>query len=237
MLAVAVFVVGILANFPARVAYRWLQTPEFMMNGIDGSVWNGGAAEMSINGVYLRDVRWDNHLSKLFLAQVSYDIEASPPTGFMRSTVSLHAGGKVSVADTRAAIPLSWIANDIGLRGLQGTANVTMERLELLDGLPIAADGEVQLLDVQVPIVSRDSLGSFGARVFTQNEGISASVEDLDAIVDLAGSFELTADRSFEFIGKIVTTSATPANLAQQLRQFYPANERGQHEVRLEGTL
>ena len=38
------FIIGLLAVFPARVAYRWLAPPQLAMTGIEGSVWRGGAA-------------------------------------------------------------------------------------------------------------------------------------------------------------------------------------------------
>ena len=64
-----------------------------------------------------------------------------------------------------------------------------------------------------------------------------ASVEDTDAVVDLAGTLEIRPDRNYQFIGLIAPKATTPARLRQQMQFLGTANERGQYELRLEGAL
>lgn len=64
-----------------------------------------------------------------------------------------------------------------------------------------------------------------------------ASVEDTDAIVDLAGSLSVSADRTYRFLAQVAPKSTTPEDLREQMRFLGTPNERGQYELRLEGQL
>jgi hypothetical protein len=52
--------------------------------------------------------------------------------------------------------------------------------------------------------------------------------------VDIAGSLQLNPDKTYAFLGQVVTKPNTPESLSNQLR-YLPENERGQRELRLEG--
>jgi len=54
---------------------------------------------------------------------------------------------------------------------------------------------------------------------------------------DLAGSLTVSADRNYQFIGKVAATDSTSDKLKRQLRYLGMPNERGQHDIRLEGQL
>ena len=84
---------------------------------------------------------------------------------------------------------------------------------------------------------NRTPLGSYRAEFMTTESGVVASVEDSGAVFDLAGSLTLSPDRSFLFLGQVAATDQTPEKLRQQLRFLGTPNERGQHEIRFEGSL
>ena len=161
----------------------------------------------------------------------------SPVSGFVDSNVSVGLGGSVTLTDLNAALPLELFADISGIRGLQGNGSFQFERLEIVDGLAVVASGVMQVGDLIVPIVGRDSLGGYQAEFFTQNNGISASIEDTDGVLDLAGSLQIKTDRSFEFIAQVVVKPETPESVRRQLRFLPPANDRGQQELRLAGIL
>ena len=234
---VLTLVLGVIIMFPARVAIEWFVPAEIPVSGIKGSVWSGSANEAAINGVYLQGIHWSLNALRLFTGELSYSVEATPVSGFFESDISIGFTGALNLSNLSAAFPLEQFASASGLRGLQGKASLSFERVEIVDGLAIAADGTAQVSDLLVPIISRDYLGSYKAEFFTQNNGIAASVEDTDGVLGLAGSLQVRADRSYEFIGQVVAKPDTPENLRQQLRFLPPANDRGQQEVRLEGIL
>lgn len=228
---------ALIIMFPARVAIHWFLPTGIIVSGIQGSVWNGGATEASVGGAYLRDLRWDFNALQLFAGKLSYHVNAAPVAGFLESDVSVGFGGVISLADMTAALPLELFSGISGVRGLQGDASLKFERVEIVDGLAAVADGTIRIANLILPVVSRSSLGGYKAEFFTQNNGIAASIEDTDGVVDLAGSLLIRTDRSFEFIAQVIAKPETPPAVRQQLNFLPLANDRGQRELRLEGIL
>lgn len=237
LLAILVLVIGLVAMFPARVAYSWASPPFVAMSGIHGTVWNGSAREFSTNGVYLRDLTWRMRPLHLFTGRAVYDISGSPVSGFFESEVALTFGGTLVLRNLSASVPLAMLERASKVPGLRGNASLQFERLELVKGRATALDGTVEVANLYVPMLANSSLGGYRAEFFTQNNGIVASVEDTDGVVDLAGSLQLGADKSYSFLGQVVARPNTPDALRQQLRYLGPTNERGQQELRLEGSF
>ena len=238
LLAVALLTIFItlLVTFPARIAYRWASPPFLQMSGIKGTIWNGSASEFSTNGVYLRDLAWTMRPLQLFTGKAQYDVSGSPVAGFFESRVAVSFGGDVTLRDLRASLPLQMFERAASVPGLRGSASLQFDRLELVAGRPAAMDGTMDVANLVVPMISRSSLGGYRAEFFTQNNGIVASVEDTDGVVDLAGSLQLNNDHTYAFLGQVVAKSGTPEDIRTQLRFLPPTNERGQHELRLEGS-
>ena len=224
-------------TFPARVALHYLALPGIEVNGIGGSVWNGSIKEASVGGMYLRSVKWELRPTSLLTLAPSFQVSAIPGSGFLDAQVSIAMSGDVLISDLKAALPLTLFADTAGIRGLQGDANLAFSRIELRDGFFTVLDGSAQISNLLIPPVAQVSLGNYKAEFFTQNNGIVASLEDTDAVLDLAGSLQIKADRSFEFLAQVIATSKTPDAIRQRL-SFLPApNSRGQQEIRLAGIL
>lgn len=236
LLTVLIVVITLVITFPARVAYRWASSPLVKMSGIHGTLWNGSARDFSTNGVYLRDLTWRMRPLQLFAGKMLYEISGSPVSGFLESEVAVGFGDSLTLRDLTASVPLQMFASATNIAGLRGSASLKFERLELVAGRATVIDGTVDVVNLVIPMLSGSSLGGYRAEFFTQNNGIVASVEDTDGVVDLAGSLQINADKSYAFLGQVVAKPNTPDTLKNQLRYLPPANERGQQELRLEGS-
>ena len=233
----ATFLAGLVILFPARVAINAVEVPGVSIAGVSGSVWNGVAQDVNVNGVYIRDVSWQLRPLALLIGRVDADVEANLAGGFVETRLSL-GGGSLEVTDLRGSVALGSLSALVGIPGLAGVANATFERIEVSDGVPVAADGSVEVADLLLPLVSRSPIGGFRAELFTRDDGgIAGSVEDTDGLIDLAGSLELSASRAYTFIGQVAPKEGTPNNIRQQMRFLGSPNERGQYELRLEGQL
>lgn len=237
LVAALTLIVGLMLLFPARVAYRWAAPTQIAVSGIHGTVWRGTAEAIASNGVYLRDVSWRMKPLRLITGKAVYRVKASPASGFVEGDLGWTVGGSIVVSDLAASLPLDALAGALNITGLRGEASLEVERLKVREGLPIIAEGTLQLNNLVVPRISRDSIGGYRAEFFTQDSGVTASIEDTDAVVDLAGSLQVHEDRSYQFLGQVVETPETPANLKQQMKVLGSPNDRGQRELRLEGSL
>ena len=236
-LAVLTFVVGIVSLFPARIAYRWFAPDAVSVTGISGTIWRGHASQASANGIYLQDIHWRAHPVRLLTGRLAYSIEATPASGFIEGTVGVSVGGTVKVRDLSAALPLDAVAPAFNLAGIRGNASAQFERIEIKDGLPVAADGQFTVANFTHPRIYRGSIGGYRAEFFTQADGVVASVEDTDGSIDIAGSLQVGSDRTYQFIAKLAPKPNTPASIQRQLQILGSPDERGQRELRLEGEL
>jgi hypothetical protein len=230
-------ILGLIIKMPARLAVHWFAPSEIAISDIKGSAWSGSAGEASVAGIYLRDVQWDFSPLQLFTGALSYRVSATPVSGFIETDMSIGSSGALTLTDLRASLPLELFAGAIGIRGLQGSGSFQFDRLKIVDGLAVVADGTLQVANLVVPIVGRDSLGGYRLDFFTEDNGISASIEDNDGVVELAGSLQVRADRSFEFVAAVITLPQTPEGVRRQLQFLPPPDARGQQELRLEGVL
>ena len=237
IIGLVTFVVGLVVLFPARLAYQWFAPPGVEIAGIDGSIWRGSADAAQTGGLYVQDLNWRMQPLKILTGRIGFGIEANPPSGFLQANVALGAGGATDVSDLTASLSLDSLQQFVRMPGLAGTMNIRFDRLSLRDGLPVSANGTVEIANLRAPMVHRAPIGGFRAEFFTQEAGVVASVEDTDASIDLAGSLTIAADRSYEFVGLVAPKENTPAQLVEQMRFLGTANERGQYELRLEGQL
>lgn len=236
LVAALTAIIALVVTFPARIAYQWASSPLLAMSGITGSVWSGKTREFSTNGVYLRDLEWRIHPLRLLTGKIAYSISASPVSGFFESKIAMGLDGTATLTDLSAALPLQMMEQAAKVPGLRGQASLQFERIQLVEGRAAAMNGTMTVADLVVPVVHRGSLGGYKAEFFTQNNGIVASVEDTDGVVDLAGSLQINPDATYSFVGQVVAKTNTPEAVRQQMRFLGPANERGQQEIRLEGA-
>ena len=236
-LGLLTFIVGVVLFFPARVAYRWFAPPEFKVSGISGSVWSGAAYEASADGIYLRNLSWQFRPLDLATGRLGYAVKTNFASGFLEGNFAVGVTGSVLARDLSGSLPLDSLQNFPGVAGSRGNLTAKFSELRIEDGLPVAAAGVLEISSLVIPLVQRDSLGGFKVEFFTQDAAVMASVEDTDAVVDLAGTLQILADRSFSFQGLLSAKSETPAALRQQMQFLGSANARGQYELRREGEL
>ena len=235
---VLAFMVGALMLFPARAAYRWFAPPDLTLAGIDGTIWNGRADHASAFGLYVRNLEWQIRPLAFLTARLALDARGELVSGFAEGRLSAGVGGNLSLSDVVASLALPSLADTFNMPNLDGTANIRFERVEIRDGLPVAANGSIEVADLLAPnIYPRGPIGGYRAEFFTQENGIAASVEDTDGVIDMAGSLTVNEDRSYVFLAAIAPKPDADEALRNQMRFLGTPDERGQYELRLEGQL
>ena len=232
-----VFILGLVLFFPARIAYHWFAPEAVRLASIEGSVWSGNAREASVGGVYLQNLAWRLRPTALLTGAIGFAIEARPSSGFIEGNVALGLTGTITASELTAAIPLQLLEEASRSPGLAGQLSVQLEKLKLDNGVPVAAEGTLEVANLVIPTVHRYSIGGYRAEFFTADSGITSSVEDVSGMFDLAGTLQVSADGSYEFLAKVAATDTAPANVRNQLRFLGSPDERGRHDMRLEGRL
>lgn len=231
------FLAIMLLTFPARVAYKWFVPSEVKLAGISGSIWSGAASEGVAGGAYLRDVKWRFRPSALLRGQVGFTASANPGSGTMQSIVTVGLDGTLTLSELNGSVPLDLVHQAFQQSGIRGDVFLQFETLAVKNGLPIAAEGSVTLADFYAPALSAEQIGDFQADFHTTDSGIAGTVQDLEGVLDVAGTIELLPDRSYRFIGEVAPTPETPPSIRNQLQFLGSPDARGQRPFRFEGQL
>lgn len=231
------FLAALITLLPARVAYQMLAPEMVRLAGVSGTIWNGRAVEGQVENIYLRNIEWRLRPLRLFAGQLALDTRFEPAGGLVESSIGLKMGGKVLLSDLEAALSIGALQSAFPAPGIDGNLRLSFSRLMIDNGFPTEADGSVELIGLVARGLTPAPIGNFKADLQTTDDGVSGSVEDTAAILDVAGSLRVGADRSYSLTGLVAPTASTPEAVVNQLRFLGSANERGQREFRFEGQL
>lgn len=233
----AMLVAGLLVLLPARVVHHWLLPEPLQMAGIDGTVWSGGAREVQVAGLYLRNLRWTIRPLALFTGRLAYRLQADPPGGMLETDVAVGLTGTVHFATLNAALPIAALQGMARMDDIDGNVSVQLEDVELVDGWPTQLRGRVAVSSLLVKALAATPLGDFRAEFQSDDETIVGSVEDMSGMLDVAATLTLDADRSYSLIGQVGPTPTASTSVVEQLRFLGSPDARGLREFRLEGRL
>jgi general secretion pathway protein N len=232
-----VFLVVLLATFPAGVAYRWIAPPEVQLSGITGSIWRGSASEGLAAGAYLRNISWRLHPAALLTGKLALTASASPGSGTMNSEISVGLDGSLTLSGLSGSLPLDLVHQSFQQGGISGDLSLQFETLTLRNGLPVDAIGSVTVANFYAPTLSAAVLGTYRADFQTTESGITGIVDDLSGVLDIAGTVTLAPDRSYRLSGDVAARPGAPPSIEQQLRFLGSQDERGMRPFRFEGQF
>jgi general secretion pathway protein N len=234
---VAALVAGLVANFPARVAYHWFAPDELALSGISGSVWNGAAAQGSAGGLFLSELTWRFRALSVFGLKAGYAVSARLPSGFVESDLAVGAGGRMYLNNVAIGVPLASFGSVLPIAGIEGDISIQFSRLVLAGGVPVEADGIVGISGLVLRALAPSALGDYRAVLQTNDGVISAVVEDVAGVLDVDGNLILQSDGSYSFVGQVAPDANAPAAVVEQLRLLGSPDPQGRREFRFEGSL
>lgn len=237
ILGTITFFAGLILLFPAQVANHFFAPQELQLTGVSGTIWRGRALAGDVAGLPLADVNWRFRPAALLGGGLGYAVSLSPADGFLEADIRVGAGGTVTLTDVDGRVSISALQDLVPAPGIEGTVRVDFERLRFDDSLPTVADGVIEIASLVVRGLSQSPLGDYRAELTSGDGAVTGSLQDLDAVLDIAGSVRIGADRSYLLTGLVAETPETPASVTSQLRFLGSPNERGQRQFRFEGRL
>jgi general secretion pathway protein N len=239
-LGVGAFVIFALVTFPASVVLSRLGSAGVTASGVSGSIWNGKAQVLQIQGSTIGSVAWNLHVLPLFTLHLNADVKVSRTDGFAATELSVGPGGKVTLKQLTASLPLSAI-NNPQLNGWAGQLNAKFARLTLDKGWPTEVDGSLDAIDVTGPARKPANVGSYRI-VFdpaaSTAEMLQGAISDAgNGPLLINGTVRLKADRSYEVDALVGTKANTPPNLARALEYLGPPDPQGRRQFSMAGAL
>jgi general secretion pathway protein N len=243
-LGVGAYVAFALASLPAGTVYRWFVPDTVQLAGISGTLWSGSAAAGSIANVPVQDLRWRVRPLPLFVFRISGDVDTRLADGFVRARVSA-SPSRVRLSDVQASTSLGALRDVLPVRGMRGLASASFETLELTNGWPTAAVGELSLGQLEAPGFvpsGRQELIQLGDYLMqlqqTDGEGIRGAFSDTGGPLEVSGTLSLAPDGAYTLDGLIRPRPGAADDLVQGLQIMTGEPDAGgRRRLTLTGSL
>jgi general secretion pathway protein N len=232
-----VFLLVLVATFPARVAYRWLAPAELQLSGIEGSLWSGRAAQAMAAGAYFTDISWRLIPQSLLSGELAYAATARPASGSLAADVSIGATGELIIENLVGTLPLDLAHPAFQANGIGGDLDLQFTQLTLIDSVPVAAEGVLTVSNLFVRDLSAAVIGDIEAEFRTMDGRMTATVSDLSGVIEVSGDFVVEASRSYRLTGLVRARPDAPPSIEQQLQFLGSPDNAGMRPFRFEGSL
>ena len=183
------FVAILLVNSPARLLARVLPSDQVVMQGFEGTVWNGSASRcvirLPVGSLHLGSVRWSLDPWSLLTFAPRVEIQSKWGQQTAAGSLQVLGGRDLRVEDFDGRVGADLLRQFAPL-AVGGSFNVQLTVLELADGLPHRTEG--RLVWQQASWLSPGGavpLGSYALEV-TQPEGEAL----VGAVITLNGPLE-----------------------------------------------
>jgi len=243
-LAAGAYLAAVVALFPAATAYRWVAPPQVRATGIEGSVWRGRAALVSVANVGLYEVEWSTNPWPLLTGQLDLTLQARIPDGFVRGRIS--AGARtIRATDLQVSSTLSFVGQLVPLGDVRGLVSIQLATLEFAEGWPTRAAGDVRLAQLEAPLLmpgGPSGLIPLGNYLVTLTDDVPDTLGgrfvDQGGPLEVAGTFSLQSDRAYELEGLVRPRDGAPEELVRGLEFVTaPPDPDGRRAFELTGSL
>lgn len=238
-LGALLFLIFLIALWPARVAVSWLVPDGAALTGVSGSVWEGAAASVRVGVMDVGSLRWDAQPLSFLALRPTWRLEATRPDGFARGTVQIRGATDLRVSDLDLGTTLGALARWINVAGTQGNLSAHVDELALESGRLTRLAGRVNLDSVQ-PMGLRDvDLGSFLIDIPSGQSGpFSGTVVSVSGpLIIEEGRIDVQPDGHYVIEGLVAAGPEAPDVIIQGLQFLGQADARGFRRFRQEGSL
>ena len=240
-LGVLAFAGFIVVTLPATLVTDRLGPAGIVTQGVQGSVWSGGAAQIQVSGTNLGQLHWELHPLALLTGKIAADIALHGAGDALSGTVTAGFGGQLSITNLRGNVPLALFPRSALPGGWTGQLNVDLSHLQLIRGWPVAALGALRVNNLTGPTQQPRKLGDFRVS-FDDAAGVSApalvgKLESLAGPLDATGTLKLNRDRSYVVDGQVAARPDAPPEVINALQYLGAPQTNGKHPFSVAGTM
>lgn len=237
-LAALVFLGVILATLPASLLLRAMPA-RITLDGVSGSLWDGAADSVHLDGVALGAFQW--HLSPLGLlqARVDTDIALIRPDGALRGRIRLARDGVIEGEGLRMDLPLTTLHPQHTGATWEGRLTGSVAHVRLVNGWPVALDAQLTVTHLHAPDAP-DDLGDY-ALSFDPHEATPSAL--LGRLHDTSGPLKVQAQlrleqaRAYRLDGDVAPRGPTSESIARALAFLGTPEPDGRRTIAITGTF
>jgi len=237
------FLLFVLINIPARIVGSLAPEALVSISGASGTIWNGSAQLIQVEGIQLREASWTLQALPLLIGRASMDFDAKWSNGFVRGGLSAGLGGSISLREIEAAGSLTPILQRMNLPATSGELTVNLVAAEIDDLWPTQLVGSLRVGRVPLNMigVSGGITGNYALDFDVEEVGddgiIPGVLSDGGGPLEILGELRLSPPANYSIEARIKARADAPAQLAQGLMLAGPRLPDGSHEFQMTGSL
>ena len=236
-LAAAVAFTGILI---ARLPAEWVVPREragAVCASIDGSLWNGTCAALSVNGTPIGDVSWRLRVLPLLLGRLAGRISVTRGPANASADLELAFGQRLTARNVVADVPLDAKLIPGVPANLYGRAHVDLALAQIRRGIITQLQGRIEARNLEDRSGANTALGSYVVSFPGGSGAPSGKLHDLEGPLALEGTLRLTPQPGFELEGFIAPRSGAAPELVNNIRFLGSPDAAGRRPFSVSGTF
>jgi general secretion pathway protein N len=236
---IALAVIAFAGVFIARMPAAWL-IPAGRSQGtcasIDGSLWSGSCAGLTVHGTPVGDLSWELHALRLLTGRLAAHVTV---TGAANGTadVELGLGEHVSARHVLADFPLDPKLVPGLPPALHGRAHLDLALAQIQHGVITQLQGRIEAHDLEERSGANTPLGSYVVTFPAASGDPVGQIRDLGGPLAIEGTLHLTRQPGFELEGLIAARNGAPPELINNLRFLGTPDASGRRTFSLSGTF
>jgi len=244
LIAILSYLFFTLANIPAAKVVTLLESNVSIpakFYGVYGSLWNGGAEKVLIQGQPPVDqLQWSLNPASLLLATLNADIKASIKEQNIIGNLSLSATGTFSASDIRARIDAGVMQElaQMPIGELGGVFNINIESMQLdADKLPII-NADINWKNATLTLVESVDLGHVNILIKPDDDDkLAATITNKQGQLTLDGKTSVDNKKSYSVDLRITPEKNATDNIRQSLAMFSRRQTDGSYLLKRNGNL
>jgi hypothetical protein len=236
LLAAAAFVAIVLARMPAA----WVvpaRGAQWACASLDGSLWSGTCAGLTVSGTPLGDLSWELHPLRLAAARLAAHLTLSHGPADAAADVELTFGQRITVRNLVADLPLDPALLPSVPPNLHGRAHVELALVQVQHGIIRQLQGRIEARNLEERSGNNTALGSYSVSFPGGSGDPVGTLRDLEGPLALEGTLRLTPAPGFELEGVIAARRGAPPELVNSLRFLGSPDATGRRPFSLSGTF
>ena len=236
LLAAAAFVVIVLARMPAAWVVPTRGT-QWACASIDGSLWSGSCAGLTVSGTPLGDMSWELHPLRLLAGRLAAHLTLSHGPADAAADVEVTFGQRLTARNVIADLPLDPALLPSVPANLHGRAHVDLALAQVQRGVIRQLHGRIEARNLEERSVNNTALGSYSVSFPGGSGDPVGTLRDLEGPLALEGTLRLTPAPGFELEGVIAARRGAPPELVNSLRFLGSPDATGRRPFSLSGTF
>ena len=237
VVGVAVFAGVVVATLPASLLVNRLP-PDLKVEGVSGTVWNGGADAIRLRGTPLGSFSWSLEAGSLVKGELAFHIDVTRSDGFVRGRIALTAGGALTGEGLALELPLTTL-HPGSKKDWQGDLIGTVHKARLEHGWPVALIGAFTMRGLTPPdsdIPIGDYQLDFDGKADTEQQ-LVGRVRDLSAPLLVRAQLVIRRDRSYLLQGEVTPRPDASPEVSRAVAYLGAPDKSGRRAFEITGTF